>query len=584
MEWIEHLKLEYPLLNNIKFRKNPRTLKYYLLYGKIQSGKTSNIISICHLGQLYSQSNIIILPNNYEGYVQYKDRIQEYNLLYENFCRRKNISEIKPINLAFVGDSKKNNIKKIHSILSNKTNGTIISLGNYSELQILCDLFDKLTDNKIKSSVNLIIDEADTAYKDESTNFRPLFDKLLNISNRVFSISATTFKLWFIENKILTSNILILTPNINYKGIKDFSYHYIPQDNKSPKRGEHAMDNDTYFSEYIEKFKDKPLYIIEDREFHPHIILYRSSEILNEHHYQTQDFLTFNHPEITTVVFNGDGIKIYSPSLIDKTRIIINNITLYNKDCYFTNQNVPLKHVLEYFRMNGGAELFRTIVIISGKLANRMISFVSSSYKWHLTNMYLLTGSKPSCDDLLQMCRLCGVYKYDKIPLEFAATETIAKDLILADSIQDKLMKDAKKYNKKLCKYIETKEINKLELPKRKLVKRINYKLNIIVKNELTDKYKLRIIIRNSINGDIETQLYYAFIDVLTKKGRNIWHNKSDIVNDVIENYDFAKNSDQVNGNLNSIIKNKTEEIEEETNGILLMKREKNWLIKYKNI
>lgn len=564
--FIENIKKEYNILNRINFRKIPKTTKYFLLYGKIQSGKTGNIIAISHMLQIHNQTTVLIIPNNTEGYIQFRDRVKEYN-------ERLN-DEIEGVNIAFVGHNTIKNNKKIHSILSNEINGVIIALGNHTELKILCEQLSEIKDNKI----NLIIDEADTAYKENTTTFRPLFDTLLLYSIRVFGVSATTFKLWFVEDKIITPNVLIIEPSKYYKGIKDFSYHYIPKENRAPTRKEYAMENDLYFFDYLYDVKNRPLHQLTSGELHPHIILYRSSEILNVHHYQTQDLILLNYPDVTTITFNGDGIRIYSPIFEDKEELIINNDILQRESYYYYNNNIALKHVLEYLRINGGADVFRCIVIISGKLANRMISFVSSSYYWHLTNMYLLTGKRTSCDDLLQFSRLCGVYKYDNIKLEMAAHESVCRDLILADKMQNKLMIDAVGYNKKLNEYIKSKELLKSDIPKSKLVKGIKYKLNVTINPQMTDKHKLRVIEETKITGMIERQIYDAFIEVLE---RNKWYMKSDVINMIVERYDFAKNNDQVNGNLNSIIKTKTTEINEEKNGILLLKQSNNWLIKY---
>jgi hypothetical protein len=579
--WQDYLTSEYEILKNINFSTIPQeSMKYYLLYGKIQSGKTGNIISICHASQLNGYSNIIIIPNNSEGYLQFRDRIEEYNDFYERYIDDK--ERIEKFNLCFAGNTCKKNIRKLRSILSNDVKGTVLSLGNHTELQILADNLSS------DSKYNLIIDEADTAYKKDCTSFRPLFNILLDKSTRVFGVSATTFKLWFVEDRILTTNILVINPSLHYKGIKDFSYHYIPKENRSPKRSEIAMENDDYFDDYIIRFKNKPLYSLENGELHPHIILYRSSEVLNEHHYQTQDHILINYPEITSIVFNGDGIRLYSPVFRDNDELVIYNESLDKDVCYFMSKKLQLKYILEYLRINGGADAYRCIVIISGKLANRMISFVSNSYRWHLTNMYLLTGKKPSCDDLLQMCRLCGVYKYDKIPLELAGTESICRDLVLADSIQDKLMKNAQRYAESLQEYIISKEIVKSELPRRKLVKGIKYKLNITIITGITDKSKLRVIVLEKLTGTIEKLLYNAFIEVLNNMenidGGNGWCNKCEVINELVGKYEFAKSNDQVNGNLNSIIKNKTRELTNETNGVLLMKYGHSWLIKYRNI
>lgn len=594
-KWFRHLVKEYPTLTMINFDRNPADEeKFYLLYGKIQSGKTGNIIALCHLSQINGYGNLVILPNNSEGYLQFKDRVGEYNSVYEDFCLENGIQIFHGIRLVFAGNTSQKNINLMRSVLANEIPGTIVTLGNAAELKLISDLLDELEEMEIYSAFNVIVDEADTAYKKESTAFRPVFDKILDYSSRIIGVSATTFKLWFMEERVITTNVMVLRPNEYYRGIKDFSLHYIDDKNTSPKRSDHALVNDEYLDTYLKGIKKKPIYRFIDQqtgnlETHPHILLYKSSEILNDHHLQIQEHVREHHSSWVSIVFNGDGIRLFSEKLLDVDEIIVNDITIRRKGKYYQSKEIQLKHILEYLRENGDAETYPHIIIISGKLANRMISFVSSSYRWHLTNMYMLANpkGKTSCDDLLQMCRLCGVYKYDKIPLEFASHKSVCNDLMLADKVQEKIIKSSSKYALKLKEYVEeTHEVDEEELPKRILVKNVKYKLNVVVndsKKHEKDEVDLSSTIyidSSKIRGKVEKELYVAMAETI--KYKNQWIPKKNIINKIVENYGFANDRDQLNGNLNSMIRNKSVNTKDENRrGLLLRKIGDNWLVRH---
>lgn len=549
-----------PYTRDIDLLSEDPKKKVYLIYGRIQSGKTSSIIALSHLSNYYNINNIIILPNITEGYLQLKTRINEYNKQIQN-----NITTL------FVGDkSSQNDIKKFFE-KDNKESSTIVALGNYKELEFL--------NNILKDSYKpyvLSIDEADLSYKSTDTKYQSQYSFLSQKAKKVINVTATSFKLWFCEENLYTPNIIKIPENKNYKGIDSFSYKYIPEDSdcRPPKRKERALDTDDYFTNYLIKKGEEKEFVLKNDETHPHIVLYRCSEILNKHHTQILEDLMEKDDVVnkwSIIVYNGNGLLVYSKQLTSRINIL-GEKSVYKKSVHKFSR-ICLKDLLEWMRTNNKYS-FSHILVVAGKYANRMISFVSSSYKWHLTSMYLLVN-KTSCDNLLQMCRLCGVYN-DDIKLELVSHKHIINDMTKALSLQEKVLFESEE-NKHILEHIQSLPIPKTNLPTQKLVKGVNYCLNIEKTDIISDTYYK--IDPDSVKG-IGDKILRDVLNILTES-KNEWVERSVIVNKLMGmNRDFVKSINQVNGHLSSVAEKSVEINDDKIQGLLVKKQKSRWFFR----
>ena len=107
---------------------------------------------------------------------------------------------------------------------------------------------------------------------------------MTRLANRIITLSATTFKIWFMEENLHTTRVLFLPSHPSYKGINSLQFRYIPEDTKCPKRGVNAMESDTFLGTYLTQKLGQKIFRYLDKETlktetHPRIILLRSSEV-----------------------------------------------------------------------------------------------------------------------------------------------------------------------------------------------------------------------------------------------------------------------------------------------------------------
>jgi transposase InsO family protein len=114
-----------------------------------------------------------------------------------------------------------------------------------------------------------------------------------------------------------------------------------------------------------------------------------------------------------------------------------------------TFADCQIGEVLTYLQEIGTAK-FPRIMILAGKMADRGITFGSANYAdcmarhcvpWHLTEMYYLAAKSTDQPNLLQACRLCGIY-VDNIPLTFYSNAV--DDIVKAYHVQEELIERAR--------------------------------------------------------------------------------------------------------------------------------------------
>lgn len=552
-----------PYIRDIDLLTEDPEKKVYLIYGRIQSGKTSSIIAVSHLTNYYNMNNIIIVPNITEGYFQLRDRINEYNSQVKN-----------KVSTLFVGDKSSQNEIKKYFHKDNKETRTIIALGNHKELQFLKDMLEEFKDSH-KSYV-LSVDEADLSYKSDDTKYQSQYISLVEKAKKVINVTATSFKLWFCEENLYTPNIIKISENKNYKGISNFSYKYIPEELecRPPNRKERALDTDEYFSEYLVQKGDEAPFKLSSGEVHPHIVLYRCSEILNKHHTQIlEDLMKEKNVKNkwSIITYNGDGLLLYDKRLTSRLNIL-GEKSVYKKSVHKFSR-IGLKDILEWMRTNG-KHSFSHILVVAGKYANRMISFVSSSYKWHLTSMYLMVN-RTTCDNLLQMCRLCGVYD-DNINLELVSHKKTINDINKALTLQEKVLFETSE-KKQILEHVTEMTIPKTILPSQRLVKGVSYYLNVEKTSIVPNTYYR--IDRDSVKG-IGERILKVLVDIVSET-KNVWVERNVVVNRIMTmNNDFVKSINQVNGHLSSIAEKSVVINNCDVQGLLVKKEESRWFFR----
>lgn len=415
---------QYQILKQIKSKTNS------LVMGAVQSGKTKFIISYAYQSLLKGISTVIlVLPTNDNEY-QIRSRFED-NREYIEYMKKMGLEPVsfpKPMCVT-------SNVDDLEDTLNSTTPGIIVSLCNPSKMKRIMDIISDMSECKF----NLVIDEIDSFYKSkDERKFHEPFKFLIDNAQTVVGITATIFdvvlptKSDFVTNK----NMYLMDIPDDYKGFSDLNWIEL----EDPNIKENKISNDWIDSFYRNLLMKEP-YILDDNTIHPIICLHKVDRT-NDNQEHTQYYFKRVLPKFSSIVYNGKGVYIYYHKLLD-----YKSLTIDNKespiDCGVFKFKLSISQILGWLRNNSLVEPPTHIIIISGKMADRGISFVSSDYKWHLTHELMIVPHSSTAGSLLQGVRICGRYK-DDIPLHIITEKKVYDDCIKADNTQREIYDNTK--------------------------------------------------------------------------------------------------------------------------------------------
>ena len=437
--------------------------RYFLIYGKCQSGKTRFIQDVVFSHILINKcAGIAILRNSVGDSRQLQKRCDEYRMECEKWMKM-NHPGLKGTGLNFIYANTAAKAATIREALVGKKPSLIIMIANSPQMT---RMKDAISDTKDPLYV-VAIDEADqVAYGEQKTSFRTILQEdILPHAGRVYGTTATSFDMVFTEEKIDTASIIILETRGMYKGMRQIELRGLS--NKAiPANNTHDwFDNDGNVIPVLSHLGKldcwkNPKHNICDPSYnpdHPTITI-----IKNTHLNASQDKLLHHitsHPELSMwsgLIYNGQGITVYHPqsSLLQKmrgkspcSRKWADNKNVKNS-LFF--RGVGISDGLEYLRqldmilVGRGMSRVTHIAVIAGDLADRGISFVSTDYDWHPTSMYYVPSARATVSHIIQAAgRLCGNFD-DNIPLQlFAPCETL-EDLNRGINLQEDILERVK--------------------------------------------------------------------------------------------------------------------------------------------
>ena len=408
------------LLKNIKDR-------YITIKGHIQSGKTKFMICASSLFLMAGYSVVIILRNNRAD----QDQIYERLSLFE-----KELCGVSKTSFLVC----KTSVQKI-KIDRPKI---FLTLGNASSTT---KIFNELEKNDNIPFI-VFIDEVD--YVDSGTGQKnEIIPLLKKNAHCVFGVSATIMDPLGKED-IHPKDVILLSLSPHYKGIPSIQVVEIKEDAIfTGKTSDNLFETDQGLLQFVKDFSKKESFIFADGFVHPNICLINICRT-KEPTLKAQEIIIKKFPNLIVIVYNGDGI-------------------FYTENKEIIEYKGTISSLLQQFK---NEKKQSNIIIFSGDLAGRGISFTSSDFKWHLTSMRLLVA--PHCDEpeLIQHIRLCGVY-HDDLPLVLYSTKQILSDLKKAYFRQEEIVCHLKTCkDKNNCKdIIESFEMTKTKFTKRSPVK-----------------------------------------------------------------------------------------------------------------
>ena len=280
----------------------------------------------------------------------------------------------------------------------------VVSLGNESQLS---KIYEVVKDKP--STYDLLIDEID--YVDYGVNSKTakVLTFLKEGAYQPFGITATALDAICSEKELKTSNMIRLKRPYNYRGFIDFQVKLLKKDKDTcgisvVKTYEEILECDKNMKPFLEWFSKR----IADwswinHKHYPRICLIKNSQIIDNQNRMYEGILENHESKFAIIVYNGEGIRMNYNGM--KTCIISGKTV--SPDEYV---EISIPDALQYLKDNGGEKKFPRIIIISGKLAGRCISYVSRDYDWHLTDMYYIPAKSTPIPEMIQSVgRLCGL-------------------------------------------------------------------------------------------------------------------------------------------------------------------------------
>jgi hypothetical protein len=415
--------------------------RYMTVKGHVQSGKTKFMICASTLFLICGYSVVIVLRNNKAD----QEQIHERLVLFE-----------KEMNKAMSSSKRTFNVCRTSSqavtVQQNKPR-IYLTLGNGSStLKMLKGLTEQVNTGK---GITLFIDEVDFVDSCDGTRKSEVIPLLKQHSHCIFGVSATIMDPLGKEN-VYSDDVILLSISPHYKGIPSIQVVEIDNSDVSAvytgKTTDNLFETDEGLMDFAKMFSDQKPFTFANGVVHPHICLVNICRTKGPT-VEAQARLARKFPDMMSVVYNGDGITYaYKKEMVE----------------YKGTISSMLQMVKEKFEKNPP-----NILIFSGDLAGRGISFTSSDFKWHLTSMRLLVANQCDEPELIQRVRLCGIY-YDDVPLTLYSTSDILCDIKKAYFRQEEIICNLKKKRDEtqLCKeFIESMSITKDKFTRRSPVK-----------------------------------------------------------------------------------------------------------------
>lgn len=368
-----------------------RNFVHYVV-GKVQSGKTGAIINVVDE----------LLAQNITPIIVIRNRKCDVEQLVARFP-----GEIQTVYGVWPTGSKTPGIFD--------PNKPCIVMGNASQLtKIHSILMESGTD------YTMVCDEGDLHYQTKSRDKKPTekaFQALKVDSNNVFSFTATVASL--IKNEKGPHRVYDMELSSDYFGVDHFEHSPV-YSNKTYDFDSHCLcdipDMTRMYNEASSRVKTWAIHNTDRRRFVQYAI---------------SDWVCDNYKKFVVITYNGDGTIVKVPIKDEES----GELTGHHKTLTF--ENVPIGKILTMCKE------YKHLTIICGELATRGISFVSDDYSVHCDFQYFrCLNQNPHGEQLLQACRLSGVYKDSTAPklkffCEEATWELIKKHFDYSNQSED---------------------------------------------------------------------------------------------------------------------------------------------------
>ena len=479
-----------------------------------QLGKTNFIICQSIKSMIEGRTPIIV-TRALTGDMNKLDKdIEGISIKFNNFMNQHNIND-KKFDITIIRGDKlinKKEIEMLNKSINKEYPRIIITLGNECQLSRIYNLVENYP-----SLYDLLIDEIDYVDYGADSKTSKILMCLKQGSYQTFGITATPLDAIFSEEELKTVNMVRLKRPENYRGFAEFEVRTLEKDPETvglsvAKSYAEILNSDKNLNPFLKWFSKKGCASNFENKY-PRICLIKNSHVIENQNQMYDGILNNYNSKFVVIVYNGEGIRMNYTGM--KFCIIAGKTVEPNK---YIELSIP--DVLQYLKDNGGTKKFPRIIIISGKLAGRCISYVSRDYEWHLTDMYYNPAKSTPIPEMIQSAgRLCGRNRGKAPHLILHTTERVADALyngfhftteVIARAIATPLMEYGEEINFKQS--ILSVPMNNKKFPKgRNMTSKVKInksKFNLVKKDDggvEFDKYKYELYISKKEKVDTKS-------------------------------------------------------------------------------
>lgn len=415
--------------------QNTENNPYFLIQGSVQGGKTPVIAGLTLFLIKVMRLSVIVVVRNYRAdQQQLQDKFEQVDERFYPFG----------ITVRTASD---------RSYTFNPYSPTLtIALENKSQLSQIVESY-KSTPNPNHFAV--IVDEADAiAYKKGNPQVIRWLRELQSQASQNILVTATAFDVLYLENELKNHRIYTIPRHFNYKGVDhpglelvstNINLRYSVGQPIAPELLEwyETLNSESPFQRVVTEDGMEP-------SDHPIICLQKTETNTLK---QTDIMCTLAsdprfRERFAILVYNGKGVDAYWHELLPErlpARLDIIGTVVTDTRCDVTRRwykKASIRDVLGMFRAYRHQYPVTHIVIIAGFTVARGLNIVSTDYKWHLTHEIMYHSPAATVSDLLQSCRVLGIYN-DAVPLKVYCKPSDARDIQQAHYLQTRLIEGA---------------------------------------------------------------------------------------------------------------------------------------------
>lgn len=423
--------------------------KFYVAKGPIQGCKSQYMMDGALKCLRLGKSSIIIFEQ--VGHlVQFKERLdQQFQSIRNSFQSSGRACKF-PLTYIVARDEKISSDAFLESLRGTPAKIFLI-IGNDKQAGLLNQKFEKAArkiQEGIMESYVLWIDEADHVDSGTTAKKTDSLSMLKQWAYSIVEVSATVLDIAGRED-VSQDHLQLLKAPRSYRGIP--SFHIKLTDDEAgyaSKISANLLKTDRGLKRIVREFMDEsPTWCPAYNAHHPCIMLVNNGKTV-EPQKRLLTSLRRRHPNLALMVYIGDGLYIYHKRLPTSTfqiNEIESSLTTYGH----LFKGVSPSAALLWLKRNGGVQVFHHILIASGNLAGRSISYgckdegaVGLGF-WHLTHHRLVLPKNSACPSVIQKQRLCTNFE-SNVPLKLYVNKQDEQAVIKSYWSQEEIIERSK--------------------------------------------------------------------------------------------------------------------------------------------